>query len=149
MKTSDYQLCEMLRTATGHPHKANPHVEDLVRAYLTSICDMGNLKPPFEPESVFVIYERIPVLADFHSSPNKSLIVNQLSMRREDTGLVVDSLRSSKDALFFVRLLTLPDEAMGWVARMNPRTAHMMLRPVDDEHFLMLANVCAFLPASA
>ncbi len=148
MKASFYQLCEMLRTATGYPHKAKPGATDSgVVEYLLEIWGSDRLRLPFDVDSVFVIPDRLPVLSDILRS-TKSLIVNQLGMRREDTGLVVDSLRSGKDALFFAHLCASMEEVAGWVRIMNPRTAEATLKTIDDEHVLILTSVCSFVPTT-
>jgi len=146
VKVYGYQLCEMIRKAAGYPEKAASGQDPV--EYLTSICDAGFLRVPFDIGCTFWIPDRFPLFADLQRPANSSLLLNQLGSRCDDTGLVVDSLISGRDAVFFSSLRSSLEEAARWVAWMNPKRASAIIRTYD-EYQLILAPLSSFVVSAS
>lgn len=143
---SGHQLCGMLRKASGYGGPSSSDNDPI--AYLNILCDERRLRLPFDTDCAFWIPRRLPIFSDIQRPLEKSLLLSQLSMRSEDTGLVVDSFRHGSDAVFFACLVpaTRLDVVTSWVDRMNPRTAGITIQSID-EHILMLTTLKTFVVA--
>ena len=138
------QLCEMLRKAAGLKlpiPASNDPVELLV-----GLADEGALRLPFDVEDVFWVPYRLPVFNDINLPLHRSQLLSALSARSGDTGLVVDSLRLSSDALFFAVLVpnNRLDLVTEWCSRTRPEQVYLTLKSVD-EFYLILATVKSFV----
>lgn len=141
---SGFQLCGMLRKASGYGGPSSSDNDPV--AYLTLLADEGRVRLPFDPDGVFWIPFRIPVFSDSQLSLERSQLLSQLSMRSEDTGLVVDSLRRGGDAVYFARLVPQHqfDVVTDWVDRVRPESAGVTINSVD-EFILVLATFKSFV----
>lgn len=143
MVINSYQLCSILRKASGYSGTESLHADPSV--FLEAICNDGFVRLPFEPDGVFWVPERIPVFSDIQLKLERSRLLSQLSMRSEDTGLVVDSLRRGGDAVYFATLTKKWSTVTAWVDKTNQVTAGLTVKAIDDEYVLVLATFRSFV----
>ena len=144
MPISGHQLCGMLRKASGYGGPSSSDNDPV--AYITHLADEGRLRLPFDPVGAFWIPFRIPVFSDIELSVERSQLLSQLSMRSEDTGLVVDSLRHGGDAVYFAKLVENYQWSVvtDWIDRVRPESAGIVIKTVD-EFIIILGTLKSFV----
>lgn len=126
---------------TGCPDVMNenelPHILDV----FSHLQQSGYLELPVIPEAVFVVEDRIPNIRI--ASKSKSLL-NQLTDREAETGVVVDASLSGKNALFLASLLSSKEECIGWTNVMF-EVRFLTIEKIKDT-YLVVASLASFVP---
>ena len=143
-KINDYQLCQILKSITGLgdlPERLSACNMDEIFAY---IVNEGSLLLPFDQDNLFIVYERFPIFSDI-LRPKRSLLVKQLFDRPDEIGVIVDSVLTGKDAVFFATLAETNAQLCNWIGTMNDRFTEATIRPIDDDNKLIIAPVLSFV----
>ena len=141
---SGHQLCGMLRKVSGFggPLVASADPVEMLRC----LVEEGCLRLPFDVECVFWTPHRLPVFMDIRMPMHRSQLLSQLGARIEDTGLVVDSIRSAGEAIFLARLVEAHrrDQVTEWVNYARPDCTEIFIKSID-EFILILAAIKSFV----
>lgn len=141
-KFTEHQLRQSLKAMTGDPVSLSKRHD--IPAVFAALVNSGNLNLPVDHSSLFVCPERFPLFADIQH-PRKSLLMNQLLDRPDETGVVVDSIYSGKDAVFVAHLLTELSDATAWIACMNCTQVDVTIKSMNEEYILIISKLKAFV----
>lgn len=132
-------------TSSFWPHfEDNPCEADLLAAVDAYDSAAGGLILPSAMSSVFVLPTRVSIFSDLLLK-RRSVLVQLLMDRCDDTVLVADSHLSGKDSLHLVRLAEDVGVITSWMSVMSPQRMSLTIRPIDDQYRLVIASLASFV----
>ena len=139
-KSNDYQLRRSLKAMSGIDEVM--HVQGGIEEILHCLFMQEALSVPFACEDVFVLYDRIPVLSGaLH--PKKSPLITLMMDRQDETGLVVDSMLSGQESLWFAKIISGKSEVTDWLFSMQ--RPNLVVKPIESDLSIMIAPLAAFM----
>lgn len=147
-----HQLRQILGSMVGRAGEIqwpNPtHSPDMSDDLMHVINEGLIIHPDESGSDLYVVPQRFPVLTDINSR-RRSLIVQCLEDRDDETVVVVDSYLKGKDAIFFARLF-VPGFSITpvttWLSRMMVNNSmSLIIKPIDETNHIMVANVQGFV----
>ncbi len=145
LKTNDSQLRQMLAAATRCREVLDMVGYETIQDVWDMLYHGDRVHFPCSPERLFVVYERFPVLGDVRSGTRKSLLLRQLLDRSDETGVVVDSVRSGKDAMLLATLVKTGADVAGWINCMQETAIELTVIPIDNEDKVIIAPLSSFV----
>jgi hypothetical protein len=122
------------------PSKSDGDLTDDFRSWAETV----EVSYPVLTDSIFVMSERLPILNDIQRK-QRSVLVQLLLDRNDETALVVDSFLGGKDSLFLAQLFENRTTAEEWVSSMCPARMSLTIRPIDNQHKIMIASLGSYV----
>ena len=153
LKLNHHQFRQAIGSLIGHgPHSSiwmggrsdDPFMSDLEAAIDAYDTGAGGLLCPASPDFLFILPERFPLFTDMLKK-SRSVLAQTLFERCDDTGLVVDSYLTGKEALHLVKLTSDDHQITDWIQQMCPARMSLTIRPIDEQHKLMIAHLSSFV----
>lgn len=142
-----HQFRQSLLSAVGLSQNWLQSRSDDLDEIFSAVVESGLVTLPCNHiNSVFILPDRIALYTDIQQK-RRSVLLQCLLDRNDETALVVDSFLSGKDALHFARLVSHTDTSVvtDWVAAMNPVAMSLTIKPIDDQYKIMLATLRSFV----
>ena len=142
-KLSDAELRRFIKTATGEGDVLDAGIMPGIPDVLVWLHGNGRLDLPFDPWAISVLEQRVPVFAELRRP--RSLLLSNLFDRGDETMVVVDSLFSGKDAVFFVRWLEDPSAVEDWTRRARGADVETVILGMKDNSLVIASSLLGFV----
>jgi len=142
-KLSEAEVRRFIKTATGEAEVLQDGSPAGIPAVLMWLVGCGRLDLPFDPWAVSLLEQRVPVFAELRRP--RSLLLSNLYDRGDETMVVVDSLFSGKDAVFFVRRLEDPDMVDGWTRKARGAGVETVILGMKDTSSVIASSLLGFV----
>lgn len=142
-KLSDAEVRRFIKTATGETDVLDEGIMPSIPDVLAWLFGNGRLDLPFDPWAVSVLEQRVPVFAELRRP--RSLLLSNLYDRGDETMVVVDSLFSGKDAVFFVRRLEDPVMCEEWTRKARGADVETVILGMKDDSLVIASSLLGFV----
>lgn len=142
-KLSDAELRRFIKTATGEVDVLDAGVMPGLQDVLAWLVSNGRLDLPFDPWAASMLEQRVPVFAELRRP--RSLLLSNLYDRGDETMVVVDSLFSGKDAVFFVQRLEDPAAVAHWTSRARGADVETVILGMKDGSLVIASSLLGFV----
>lgn len=146
-KLNKYQLLTMLTTMTRDASVLQACKNEPMNYALSYLQDRGSFRFPFDPETIFVTEDRLPIFADTWN-PRKSNLVKIVQDRMAEICLIADSILSGTQSLYLASCVTDYGKIAAWLGGMYFPLAEVTLKVIDDESKIILTPLRSFLMPS-
>jgi hypothetical protein len=124
-------------------------VEGPVEA-IVELCSLGHLRLPFEPDSIYWVEDKLPVLAEVRKKPERSELLTQLGQMVGTPCLLVDSIENTK-GIYLACMTQKWGTVASWVDSMSPERVWFQMQTVqfrgawEQPTVVILAKLASFV----
>jgi len=131
----------MLKKLTGEAWVLTRQ-QDTIQDTLQELYNVDVLELPCAADSIWISYDRLPVLSDM-AKPRNSPLINSLMERTGEVALVVDMVLHGSDAMRFIALFSDRTMIDAWLRNLS--RPDMIVKPLTDLYFLISSPLSAFV----
>lgn len=143
-KSNDHQLRQILKKLTRQAwvlERRDLTIPDL----LQELINTDAISLPFSPDSIWITYERMPVMGEmFRASFRSPLVKAILDRGMGDVAMVVDSMLQGSDAVRFAAVDSARSFAQTWIASLSQMDVLISPLPADGM-FSIVSPLSAFV----